>query len=180
MLRIQIEILSWMTRTALELIGQSGFGYSFDNLAEGSVPSPYAVSVKKFKWVLISDPYQPLTFFCWCICSPTNSKLFLIRPFVFPLSKIGSPKFRRSVVELIPWKAVQDFIEVVDMIYNTSVKIFESKKQALAGGDDALERQIAQGKDIMSILCELQHSSSSGFLTCWWIISLSTCQYASQ
>jgi len=59
------------------------------------------------------------------------------------------------VVELIPWKAVQDFIEVVDMIYNTSVKIFESKKQALAGGDDALERQIAQGKDIMSILCEL-------------------------
>ena len=49
MLRIQIEILSWMTRTALELIGQSGFGYSFDDLAEDSVPSPYAVSVKKFR-----------------------------------------------------------------------------------------------------------------------------------
>ena len=40
-------------------------------------------------------------------------------------------------------------------MYNTSVEIVESKKKALAGGDDALERQIAQGKDIMSILCEL-------------------------
>ena len=48
LLLIQIEILSWMTRTALELIGQSGFGYSFDNFAEDSIPSPYAVSVKKF------------------------------------------------------------------------------------------------------------------------------------
>ena len=40
-------------------------------------------------------------------------------------------------------------------MYNTSVEILEAKKKALAGGDDALERQIAQGKDIMSILCEL-------------------------
>jgi len=59
------------------------------------------------------------------------------------------------MVELIPWRALQDFIEVVDTIYNSSVEVFESKKQALAGGDDALERQIAHGKDIMSILCEL-------------------------
>ena len=59
------------------------------------------------------------------------------------------------MVELIPWRALQDFIEVVDTIYNSSVEVFESKKQALAGGDDALERQIAHGNDIMSILCEL-------------------------
>ena len=71
------------------------------------------------------------------------------------LSKIGTPKFWRFVVELIPWKAIQDFIEIVDTMYNTSVEILEAKKKALAGGDDALERQIAQGKDIMSILCEL-------------------------
>ena len=82
-------------------------------------------------------------------------KLFFVGTvLVPPLSKIGTPKFRRSVVELIPWKAVQDFIEVVDVIYNSSVEIFESKKKALAGGDDA-SRQMAQGKDIMSILCEL-------------------------
>jgi len=80
----------------------------------------------------------------------------LVRAVLVPrLSKIGTPKFWRFVVELIPWKAIQDFIEIVDTMYNTSVEIVESKKKALAGGDDALERQIAQGKDIMSILCEL-------------------------
>lgn len=82
-------------------------------------------------------------------------KLFFVGTVLVPhLSKIGTPKFRRSVVELIPWKAVQDFIEVVDVIYNSSMEIFESKKKALAGGDDASGR-MAQGKDIMSILCEL-------------------------
>jgi len=30
----QIETLSWMTRVALELIGQGGLGYSFDPLTE--------------------------------------------------------------------------------------------------------------------------------------------------
>ena len=47
-LRIQIKILSWMTRTALELIGQSGFGYSFDDFTEDSTRSAYAVSVKQY------------------------------------------------------------------------------------------------------------------------------------
>ena len=89
-------------------------------------------------------------------CSPAISKLIFVQTVLLPpLSKIGTPKFRRFVVKLIPWKAVQDFIEIVDTMHNTSVEIFESKKQALAGGDDALERQIARGKDLMSILCEL-------------------------
>jgi hypothetical protein len=44
----EIEMASWMTRTSLELIGQSGFGFSFDSLAEDSIPHPYAVSVKRF------------------------------------------------------------------------------------------------------------------------------------
>jgi len=30
----EIDVLRWMSRTALELIGQSGMGYSFDSLAD--------------------------------------------------------------------------------------------------------------------------------------------------
>jgi len=44
----QIDVLSWVSRTALELIGQSGFGYSFDDLTEDAVPHPYAVVVRRF------------------------------------------------------------------------------------------------------------------------------------
>ena len=44
--------------------------------------------------------------------------------------------------------------DIVDVMYNTSVEIFESKKKALAEGDEALATQIGKGKDIMSILSE--------------------------
>lgn len=39
-------------------------------------------------------------------------------------------------------------------MHNTSVDIFESKKEALENGDKALSNQVGQGKDIMSILSE--------------------------
>lgn len=42
----QIDLLTWMTRTALELIGQSGLGYSFDPLTETGEQHPYSISVK--------------------------------------------------------------------------------------------------------------------------------------
>ena len=31
----EIEILSWMSRAAMEYIGQGGFGYTFDALEDG-------------------------------------------------------------------------------------------------------------------------------------------------
>lgn len=43
----QVDLLSWMSRTALELIGQSGLGYSFDALTEAAVQHPYSISVKQ-------------------------------------------------------------------------------------------------------------------------------------
>lgn len=47
------------------------------------------------------------------------------------------------------------FRDIIDTLHNTSVEIVETKKKALAGGDEELKDQIAKGKDIMSILCKL-------------------------
>lgn len=38
-----------MSRTALELIGQSGLGYSFDTLTEEAPENTYTSQVKRFK-----------------------------------------------------------------------------------------------------------------------------------
>jgi hypothetical protein len=38
-------MLEWLNRTALELVGQSGLGYSFDCLKEGYI-NPYSAAVK--------------------------------------------------------------------------------------------------------------------------------------
>ena len=40
-----------MARTALEMIGQSGFGYSFDPLTEDDVPHPFSTAAKFLSYV---------------------------------------------------------------------------------------------------------------------------------
>ena len=42
-----VDLLGWMGRAALELIGQSGIGYSFDPLTE-DISDEYADAVKTF------------------------------------------------------------------------------------------------------------------------------------
>ena len=79
---------------------------------------------------------------------------FLRAYLLVPALKIGTPKFRRFLVDLLPWKILHDVWDIVDLMYNTSVEMFESKKKALAEGDEALATQIGRGKDIMSILSE--------------------------
>ncbi len=45
-----MDVLGWMGRVALELIGQTGIGYSFDPLTE-NVADAYAEAVKSFACV---------------------------------------------------------------------------------------------------------------------------------
>ena len=49
----EMDVLVWMGRTALELIGQGGLGYSFDPLTEESEDS-FAEAVKAFVCVILS------------------------------------------------------------------------------------------------------------------------------
>lgn len=59
----QIDIISWMTRTALELISQTGLGYSFDPLTEDEVPHPYTQAAKHLMYVLRLQPLLDHSFF---------------------------------------------------------------------------------------------------------------------
>ncbi|KAF8807052.1 cytochrome P450 [Phlegmacium glaucopus] len=137
----EIEVLSWMTRTALELIGQSGLGYSFDPLAEDSVPHPYSTAANSF--------------------TPTLFKTMFARTYFLSTSlKIGTPAFRRFIMDILPWKSLHELRDIVDVLHNTSVEIFEAKKKALEEGDEAVARQIGYGKDIMSILMRANMNAS--------------------
>jgi hypothetical protein len=72
--------------------------------------------------------------------------------YLSPLARIGTPKFRRFILDLIPWKTLHQIRDIADVIHNTAVEIINSKKRALEDGDEAVARQIGQGKDILSIL----------------------------
>ena len=71
--------------------------------------------------------------------------------------KIGTPKFRRFIMNLLPWKNLHELRDVVDVLNNTAIEIVEKKKKALEEGDEAVAQQIGKGKDIMSILSAYHH-----------------------
>ncbi|KAI5121966.1 hypothetical protein M0805_002036 [Coniferiporia weirii] len=127
----EMNVMKWISRAALEYIGQGGLGYKFDALDE-SIENEYSSSVK--------------------LLTPTSAKLQLPQLLLPPLVKIGSPAFRRKVLEWIPSRRVQTMRKVVDIMEETSEDIYSKKKIALERGDKAVVDQVGMGNDIMSIL----------------------------
>lgn len=80
--------------------------------------------------------------------------MVFVRTFLLTtLVKLGPPKFRRFMVDLMPFKNVRKLRDIVDILDQTAVEILEAKRRSLREGDEAVARQIGQGKDIMSVLC---------------------------
>ena len=79
-------------------------------------------------------------------------------PIVF---KIGTTRFRRAIVDLIPSEQVKRIRDIIDVLHKTSVEIIETKKEALREGDQALAAQVGRGKDIISILSTIPLTSSA-------------------
>ncbi|THU97767.1 cytochrome P450 [Dendrothele bispora CBS 962.96] len=129
----EVDMLAWMSRTALELIGQSGLGYSFDPLTSDATEHTYSKTIKNL--------------------IPAVQRLPVLRFFILRLTRnIGTPRFRRFLVDSIPLESLQEVKKMSDYMWGLSEEIYESKKQALAAGDEAVTQQVGRGKDIMSIL----------------------------
>ncbi|PCH40536.1 cytochrome P450 [Wolfiporia cocos MD-104 SS10] len=126
-----IDVLNWMGRTALELIGQGGLGYSFDPLTEDMKDS-YGHALKQLL--------------------PNLTTIEIIRRLLPLVAGLGPAWFRRRVAEMFPWKPVQRVRRVVDTMHERSMAIYKEKQVALRNGDEAVAKQIGSGKDIMSIL----------------------------
>ncbi|KXN82785.1 Cytochrome P450 3A16 [Leucoagaricus sp. SymC.cos] len=131
----EFDILHWMSRTALELIGQSGMGYSFDALTDDEAHHIYAKSMKEFNSL------------------NSGSFGFFSGQFVFPLAaKFNFPRVKRFIVEQIPLARVQKIRKLVDIMHNTSLEIIQAKKDAMNSSDPAVVKEMMERKDIISIL----------------------------
>ncbi|KAJ7328282.1 cytochrome P450 [Mycena albidolilacea] len=136
----EINIMLWMTQTALVLIGQAGLGHSFDSLDTDEIP-PYITSVKKLQ--------------------VTVHKMALGMKYILPwVTKLGTPNFRRLIVNIFPWQTLHEGRDTADTLYATAVRIYHLKKTALV--DEGGSSPIAgQGKDIASILLKANTNASS-------------------
>ena len=57
-------------------------------------------------------------------------------------------------MELIPHEGVQKMKIFIDGMQRESEKIYRAKLDALAHGNEAVKRQVGEGKDLLSILSE--------------------------
>nr|BED42975.1 cytochrome P450 monooxygenase [Trametes versicolor] len=136
---VEVDILSWMGRVALELIGQSGLGYSFDPLVADSADE-LGLAVKSFQ--------------------PLMMQLNIFRRILPYFPDVASPWLRRKIVEMIPNKNVQQLKKNVDLMHERAVAICEEKKRLLAQGDEAFKDKVGEGKDLMSILLRANMAAS--------------------
>ena len=161
----QIELSRWLSRAALEYIGQGGLGYSFDSLAPDAVPHPYAASVKEFMSVSFPLLFPRYSHIPHCYRrvphthhpnhSPTMFRLFLPRVYILPhVYNLGPAWFRRAVVNLIPSPTMHALRDMTDVMWNTCNEIYSQKVAALQAGDAEAEKQVGGGKDILSLLSE--------------------------
>ncbi|KAI0763487.1 cytochrome P450 [Trametes elegans] len=136
----EIDMLNWMGRTALELIGQAGLGYSFDPLKEDVPPDVYADAIKAYVPALYD-----LSVFRWTL------------PY---LVHIGTPAFRRRLMRWLPMERLHKLQGVVDTMHRRATEIYVEKKARLEKGDEALLHQVGEGKDLMSILLKANTQAS--------------------
>ncbi|KAH6915167.1 cytochrome P450 [Coprinopsis sp. MPI-PUGE-AT-0042] len=127
----ELDMLSWMTRTALELIGRSGLGTSFDSLEPEEIPHPFSASLKNGMQAIADLAFSRFFVLPWAV-------------------HVGTPRFRRWVVDNLPWKKLQKAKDLVDTLHNISKELFESKKRALKEGGEELRE--GKDKDIISIV----------------------------
>ncbi|KAG6826603.1 hypothetical protein H0H92_015188, partial [Tricholoma furcatifolium] len=156
----KIDILQWMSRAALEMIGQGGLGYSFDPLVQDAGPHPFAEATKAFLLVSTIDILSSATNAgSFDNHSPSASKMFFAGEYLLPiLVKLGSPRFRRWILDLLPFKMLHKVRDIVDVMDRTAVEIFEEKKKAFR--DEVLAKQMGQAKDLISILTRVNMEAS--------------------
>ncbi|KAJ3559694.1 hypothetical protein NM688_g181 [Phlebia brevispora] len=127
----EVDVLTWMGRAALELVGQGGLGYSFDPLV-ADMEDTYGHALKMI---------QPTLMKCraWMMLSPYYRFL-------------GPPWLRRFLARLVPDPNFQRLKKLTDDIDISSRAIYFSKKALVLQRDGLTEQKLGRDKDIMSLL----------------------------
>ena len=83
-------------------------------------------------------------------------KMFILILAIPPmLLNIGTPEMRRKIVDLLPFKMVQEPKSLIDTMDNEARDLVNKRKATLSEKGGAALDNNGLGKDILSILCGL-------------------------
>lgn len=83
---------------------------------------------------------------------PVLSGMPLVMSLVPFVVKIGTPSFRRWVLDCLPSKSLHRVRDMVDLMNNAAQSSLDGKKAALHSGDFDSQEKMETGTDILSIL----------------------------
>ena len=83
--------------------------------------------------------------------SPVMTRLRPLGPVVARLSYYFSDETIRRILRLVPHKELQRLLDISDTMFRRAQEIIDQRKAALRMGDEAIEAEVGEGKDIMSI-----------------------------
>ncbi|CAE6507036.1 unnamed protein product [Rhizoctonia solani] len=134
----EVDVFPWATAAALDLIGEAGLGYSFNSFA--GERNEYSAAIKQVTQSLIKI-----------------GPLIQLIPYIH---RIGTPAFRKWVLDLIPFKAVQKLRRAIKLQNEQAEEIIRSRQTLLSSGGD-LSSETGRGKDIISLLMKANESEGS-------------------
>ncbi|KAL4072764.1 cytochrome P450 [Scleroderma yunnanense] len=140
----EINLLPWVSRSALEYVCQGGLGHSFDALNPHN-ESEYIHAIR--------------------MLGTTTLRLLFLRPFIPFFVRNFSSYWRNKMVDWAPIQALKDLRRTVQVMDDASREIFSAKKAALAEmhtDEEPISDTPAvktHGQDIMSIMLGANTSS---------------------
>ncbi|KAJ7438779.1 cytochrome P450 [Mycena galericulata] len=133
-----VDMLDYLTRAALEIVGTAGIGHTFNSFDDKSE------AFEKFHGAITS-------------VLPLASRPFLILPFLESWRKIEPAWLRRTLAAIgtFPWPAAGKFRAAVDTMHPIYVTLYETHKKALEeGGSAALAETASAGKDLFTSMIQ--------------------------
>ncbi|KAJ7103844.1 cytochrome P450 [Mycena epipterygia] len=133
-----VDMLDYLTRAALEIIGTAGIGHTFNSFDDKSE------AFDEFQGAITS-------------VLPLASRLFLVLPFLESWRKIQPVWLRRTLASIVtfPWPAAGKFRAAVDAMHPVYAKLYNIRKTALEeGGSAALAETAAGGKDLITSMIQ--------------------------
>ncbi|KAJ1300719.1 hypothetical protein OPQ81_002363 [Rhizoctonia solani] len=106
-----LDIYKWLSFAALEAAGQAGFGHCFSALEPDSEDVDYLNASHSITALLL--------------------KLWYITPVLPWLMRIGSARFRRTIVDYIPFGPIRQLRNAVDILNGMAENIYHTKKKEL-------------------------------------------------
>ncbi|KAI0028313.1 cytochrome P450 [Vararia minispora EC-137] len=124
---VEIDIMDYTSRLALELIAQAGLGHSFGAI-EGK-DDGYGNVLNRFETTL--------------------GKLTMFGSLLPVLTRLIPGQVLRSLAEILPWPTLHEMLNISDTMQETSREIWKEKKRLFALGDKSVVNEYGEGKDIM-------------------------------